>query len=549
MGHYMSGNFCSKCNSELLSESSFCTFCGSPVDDFISSNEKITDNELSTKSKQLKSHKRYMPKGVIIALGIIGFAFVISIILAITRGDVSNTFLFWGILLFLAIFVFLIIAISKTIRKKPGNKKWWMICASSFVLSLTFLIIGALTACNHDYIIINSESPTCAKRGSTVLLCVLCDSERTEFEDALQHSFIEKSRLVPSCTNLGNTIFTCTLCSYEKTEQEEALQHDLSEISRTESTYEIAGEIIAKCIRCEFQEIEVLAMLTREHELLPEPEPEPEIEIVQEVKPPPEPPPATPPAPQPRPATPSPPQPEEKSEEDEFKESVLSAVQYNIDVAKWLRPQVTGLTTPNAGNYHELSGKLLAMRVNARLAGGDDLQKYRTMYYALHWRDKYIDEFGEDSYMVEAESFISSLVSANDIKLVNDFFIQSQEKQQIQNIQNEKEYKASAKTIPYDNLVRMPNDYIGQVLKVKIRVTQVMGEGGGLLSFLRDQGYHGRANNNEWYISYVLPDGMPRILEGDTVTFYGEFKGLTEFRRAIGGTRVMIPHLDGKYHE
>jgi hypothetical protein len=50
-------------------------------------------------------------------------------------------------------------------------------------------------------------------------------------------------------------------------------------------------------------------------------------------------------------------------------------------------------------------------------------QEYRTLYYAFHWRDAYIEEFGEDSYMREAERFISSLFSDNDIKTIDNYFL------------------------------------------------------------------------------------------------------------------------------
>ena len=109
------------------------------------------------------------------------------------------------------------------------------------------------------------------------------------------------------------------------------------------------------------------------------------------------------------------------------------------------------------------------------------------------------------------------------------------------------DYKNSAQTISYENLIRRPDDYKGQVVKVTLKITQIF-DNSGVLGFLYEKGYAGTQSGNEWVIKYELPENASRIIDGDTVTFYGEFNGLQERTRAFGGSKVYIPHLIAKYH-
>ena len=108
----------------------------------------------------------------------------------------------------------------------------------------------------------------------------------------------------------------------------------------------------------------------------------------------------------------------------------------------------------------------------------------------------------------------------------------------------ETNYKVIAETISYDNLIRNPDQYKGEIIKITVKISQIMG--GGLLS---DEGYAGKQNGNEWYISYKLPEGSSRIIENDTVTFYGEYMGVEEMTRALTNTKTYIPRIKAKYHE
>ena len=117
-----------------------------------------------------------------------------------------------------------------------------------------------------------------------------------------------------------------------------------------------------------------------------------------------------------------------------------------------------------------------------------------------------------------------------------------------QRMQAEQEYKNNAAVIAYDNLIRRPDDYKGQVIRVTVRITQIF-DSQGLFGFLYEKGYAGTQDGNEWIIRYELPEGSNRIIVGDTITFYGEFNGLQERSRAIGGASVHIPHLIALHHQ
>lgn len=106
------------------------------------------------------------------------------------------------------------------------------------------------------------------------------------------------------------------------------------------------------------------------------------------------------------------------------------------------------------------------------------------------------------------------------------------------------DYSNKAITIKYEDLVRDPNKYKGDIIKVTIKISQIMSGG-----FLTEAGYAGKQGGDEWFIKYTLPEYSPRILEGDTIRFYGEFDDVTEMKRALTNTSVFIPKLNAKYFE
>jgi len=114
-------------------------------------------------------------------------------------------------------------------------------------------------------------------------------------------------------------------------------------------------------------------------------------------------------------------------------------------------------------------------------------------------------------------------------------------------IQSQNDYINKAAVIDYENFIRRPDDYKGEIIQITVKITQVF-ENDGWLSFLYEKGYAGTQNGDEWVIKYELPSGASRIIEGDTVTFYGEFDGLQE-RTRLFGDKAYIPHLIAKFYK
>lgn len=111
-------------------------------------------------------------------------------------------------------------------------------------------------------------------------------------------------------------------------------------------------------------------------------------------------------------------------------------------------------------------------------------------------------------------------------------------------IKREEEYKANVGVVSYDELLRNPDKYTGKSIYVDLTVSQLMIGG-----VLKESGYRGKENGQEWYVHYELDDGESRILEGDKVRFYGEFTGLAQMTRALTNTKVLIPRLEAVYRD
>jgi uncharacterized membrane protein YcgQ (UPF0703/DUF1980 family) len=101
--------------------------------------------------------------------------------------------------------------------------------------------------------------------------------------------------------------------------------------------------------------------------------------------------------------------------------------------------------------------------------------------------------------------------------------------------------KAEAKTIPYENLVRNPNSYMGAKIKYTGRVLQVV-EDNGFAVRLRVNVTNSSGNDGAVIIDYNANIVSSRILENDIITFYGKFNFLTNFETVLGA-EVRIPWI------
>jgi len=187
----------------------------------------------------------------------------------------------------------------------------------------------------------------------------------------------------------------------------------------------------------------------------------------------------------------------------------------------------------------------------------DNLEKGSVSITEGNGKESTSDRYTEGEYIcvigfVDSKSMMGELMIINAIieKATENEIKKTNEYSDIRNrleIQTENNYKKGALVVDYDGLIRRPDDYKGKTIKITVKITQIFGNS-GLFEFLYEKGYAGKQDNNEWIIKYELPEGASRIIEGDIVTFYGEYDGLQERERTIGGNKAYIPHLTAKYH-
>lgn len=106
-------------------------------------------------------------------------------------------------------------------------------------------------------------------------------------------------------------------------------------------------------------------------------------------------------------------------------------------------------------------------------------------------------------------------------------------------------YKSTCSSIAYKTLARNPDKYEGCRIKFTGYVLQVCSESGGW-GFNE---YRVATNGRYGDVIYVRIRGKlsTRILEGDKVTFWGEYEGLTTYT-TIMNSRVTIPEMTAEYY-
>lgn len=109
--------------------------------------------------------------------------------------------------------------------------------------------------------------------------------------------------------------------------------------------------------------------------------------------------------------------------------------------------------------------------------------------------------------------------------------------------------KAECQSIPYDELARNGDSYLGQMITFRGQILQVM-EGNGYTQFRIGvtQDRWGYWSDDVVLVEYYYEDGAPRFLEDDIVTFYGMCAGLTSYESVMGAT-ITIPSCIAEYME
>lgn len=112
---------------------------------------------------------------------------------------------------------------------------------------------------------------------------------------------------------------------------------------------------------------------------------------------------------------------------------------------------------------------------------------------------------------------------------------------------SEEEYKAQCNTIPYSDIARNPNNYIGQKAVFTGKVIQVQESGKSTtLRVSVTQGEYGIWDDTVYVDYSKKSDAESRVLEDDIITMYGQLNGLKHYT-AVFGNQISIPHLLAEY--
>lgn len=130
----------------------------------------------------------------------------------------------------------------------------------------------------------------------------------------------------------------------------------------------------------------------------------------------------------------------------------------------------------------------------------------------------------------------------NSDETLKQFFVMTEEVAKSNNEDISKDdYIALCEKLGYNDIMRNPDSFKGKYCAVNGRVSQVI-EGflGGYTIFIED------ANGNIWGCTYRYAEGESHILEGDSVTVYGECGG-TQNTTTVLGKQVSMPVVSVKY--
>jgi hypothetical protein len=107
----------------------------------------------------------------------------------------------------------------------------------------------------------------------------------------------------------------------------------------------------------------------------------------------------------------------------------------------------------------------------------------------------------------------------------------------------EADFKASAQTIPYNQLAKNPDKYAGEHVVYRGQIFQIQESGGAgfMLLSVTDDGY-GFWDDNVW-VNY---NGSIESAEDDIVTIYGTVLGQKSYETQIGG-ETFVPEIDAEY--
>ena len=118
----------------------------------------------------------------------------------------------------------------------------------------------------------------------------------------------------------------------------------------------------------------------------------------------------------------------------------------------------------------------------------------------------------------------------------------------------EREYKEKCVTVTYEELARYPDKYKGKDIVVTGKVNQALDKTFGYdivkiwMYEPDDEEYSFDYLNRDIMCNYEIQEDMPRILEDDEITVYGEFQGVESYITVLGAKNT-IPSIRMNYYE
>lgn len=103
------------------------------------------------------------------------------------------------------------------------------------------------------------------------------------------------------------------------------------------------------------------------------------------------------------------------------------------------------------------------------------------------------------------------------------------------------DYIAQCQEVDYNDIMRNPDQYVGQKYKITVQIFSASEKwsAGTYYKAYTDDGSGSYFDKMVWIFDKrdENSEGYSKILEGDTVTFYGEFNGLQETKNALNGEK------------
>ena len=130
---------------------------------------------------------------------------------------------------------------------------------------------------------------------------------------------------------------------------------------------------------------------------------------------------------------------------------------------------------------------------------------------------------------------------------------QREEQQKKEQEDEKKQYYQSCQEINYKDLLRTPEKYKNQRIKLKVKISQIMS--GGLFDSGKYYRCYSDNEGHDFYFDdeYLIRDDRivsdPKLLVDDIITIYGEFDSLEKVERALTNTNDELPKIKMKYVE